>query len=65
MAHVAEKAAAASESSHFGEAGSETETTSFTAKGKKKCLSICKHKMYVVGQNCASQTRSLFSPLIF
>lgn len=35
MAHVAEEAAAASESSHFGEAGSETETTSFTAKGKK------------------------------
>lgn len=44
MARVAEKAAAASESSHFGEAGSETETTSLTAKGKKKGLSICKHK---------------------
>lgn len=36
MAHVAEKAAAATESSHFGGTGSETEATSLTAKGKKK-----------------------------
>lgn len=57
MACVAEKAAAASESTHFGEGGTET---SFTAKGKKKCLSICKYKMYIVRQNCASQTCSLY-----
>lgn len=44
MAHVADKAAAASESSHFGE----TEATKFTAKGKKNHICNCKHKMYIV-----------------
>lgn len=44
MAHMADKAAAASESSHFGETSSETEATNFTAMGKKNTLAIVKIK---------------------
>lgn len=60
MAHMADKAAAASESSHFGETSSETEATNFTAMGKKKHISNCKHKMYIVREHCASQSSILF-----
>lgn len=35
MGHLADKAAAASESSHYGETSPETERTNFTAKGEK------------------------------
>lgn len=64
MAHVADKAAAASESSHFGETNPETEATNFTAKGKKNYISNCKHKIYIVREHCASQSLSILFSFI-
>lgn len=63
MACVAYKAAAASESSHSGEATCETEGTSFPAKGKKKRIRHCKLKTYIVTNIMLSFVKSSVNDL--